>query len=106
MIKGPLTAKSVEESMDALQDKSNKLTARIHLLDRTKLHFIGNLASSTDRKINEMLALLIQQNRVQSQEQAREEKKKLLKVFGCNAFLSLFETARKDRSKLHLVKSI
>ncbi|THX75791.1 hypothetical protein D6D04_07164 [Aureobasidium pullulans] len=105
VIKGPLTAKSVEESMDALQDKSNKLTARIHLLDRTKLHFIGNLASSTDRKINEMLALLTQQNRVQSQEQAREEKKKLLKVFGCNAFLSLFETARKARSQ-HILPAV
>ncbi|THX78718.1 hypothetical protein D6D05_05269 [Aureobasidium pullulans] len=105
VIKGPLTAKSVEESMDALQDKSNKLTARIDLLDRTKLHFIGNLASSTDRKINEMLALLTQQNRVQSQEQAREEKKKLLKVFGCNAFLSLFETARKARSQ-HILPAV
>ncbi|CAD0030171.1 unnamed protein product, partial [Aureobasidium pullulans] len=105
VIKGPLTAKSVEESMDALQDKSNKLTARINLLDRTKLHFIGNLASSTDRKINEMLALLIQQNRVQSQEQAREEKKKLLKVFGCNAFLSLFETPRKARSQ-HILPAV
>ncbi|THW93542.1 hypothetical protein D6D15_02373 [Aureobasidium pullulans] len=101
VIKGPLTAKSVEESMDALQDKSNKLTARIDLLDRTKLHFIGNLASST----NEMLAMLIQQNRVQSQEQAREEKKKLLKVFGCNAFLSLFETARKARSQ-HILPAV
>ncbi|THY97339.1 hypothetical protein D6C95_04975 [Aureobasidium pullulans] len=52
-----------------------------------------------------MLALLTQQNRVQSQEQAREEKKKLLKVFGCNAFLSLFETARKARSQ-HILPAV